>query len=192
MLPDVAPDDGVQPELHVDPPHVRDATVSALYLPAWQLVQFGAPWKDTNLPASQFVQTVEATAEYLPAWQRSHSVLTPAEALCLPGWQWSQSVLTPADALCLPASQFVQTVDAMAAEYLPATQSSHSMLTPVLIPALDLNFPAGHMLQASLLRTALNLPASHTSHAPKVVTHPATPAALAASGSPSSQTDGAP
>ncbi len=27
-----------------------------------------------------------------------------------------------------PASQFVQTVDAMAAEYLPATQSSHAVL----------------------------------------------------------------
>ena len=84
--------------------------------------------------------------------------------------------------------QFAQTVDAITAEYLPAAQSSHSMLTP----ALDLNFPTGHMLQASLLRTALSLPASHTSHAPEVVTHPATPAALAASGSPISQTHGAP
>ena len=141
--PDVAPDDGVQPEPQFDPPHVRFATATA-------------------------------------------------GALCLPGWQWSQSVLTPADALCLPASQFAQTVDAITAEYLPAAQSSHSMLTPVLTPALDLNFPAGHMLQASLLRTALNLPDSHTSHAPEVVTHPATPAALAASGSPLSQTHGAP
>jgi hypothetical protein len=60
MLPDVAPEDGVQPEPQFVPLHVRVASVSALYL-----------------PASQFVQIVEAVAaEYLPA---SQSVQTAAE-----------------------------------------------------------------------------------------------------------------
>jgi hypothetical protein len=53
MVPDDAPDDGVQPEPQFVPPHVRVGTVTpgALYL-----------------PASQSVQTVDAVpAEYFPA-----------------------------------------------------------------------------------------------------------------------------
>jgi hypothetical protein len=37
IVPDVAPEDGVQPDPQLDPPHVRVATFSTLYLPATQL-----------------------------------------------------------------------------------------------------------------------------------------------------------
>ncbi len=70
MVPDVVPDDGVQPEPQFDPPHVRVATVTdgALYL-----------------PTSQFVQTVDAmAAEYLPATQSSHAVLAKSATLHVP------------------------------------------------------------------------------------------------------------
>jgi hypothetical protein len=70
IVPDVAPEDGVQPDPQLDPPHVRVApvTVGALYL-----------------PASQFVQTVDAmAAEYLPATQSSHAVLAKPAILHVP------------------------------------------------------------------------------------------------------------
>ena len=78
MVPDVAPEDGVQPELQFEPPHVRVASVSALYL-----------------PASQFVQIVEAVAaEYLPASQFSQAA-DPDVALNLPATQDEQSPSGP-------------------------------------------------------------------------------------------------
>ena len=85
MVPDVAPDDGVQPEPQFDPPHVRDAAVRALYLPASQLVQIVEDVAVVYLPASQFVQTVDAmAAEYLPATQSSHAVLAKSATLHVP------------------------------------------------------------------------------------------------------------
>ena len=73
MVPDVAPEDGVQPELQFDPPpHVR---VAAVFVSS-QLVQIVEAVAAVYLPASQFVQTVDAmAAEYLPATQSSHAVL---------------------------------------------------------------------------------------------------------------------
>ena len=85
MVPDVAPDDGVQPEPQFDPPHVRDAAVRALYLPASQLVQIVEDVAAVYLPASQFVQTVDAmAAEYLPATQSMQPRASSASTLHVP------------------------------------------------------------------------------------------------------------
>ena len=91
MVPDDAPDDGVQPEPQFVPPHVRVATAGALYLPALQSVQtveavpaaylppphsaqVEAAAAPENLPASQLVQTVEAVpAEYFPTSHSRHA-----------------------------------------------------------------------------------------------------------------------
>jgi hypothetical protein len=66
MVPDVAPNDGVQPEPQFAPPHVRVSTAkAALYLPASQLVQTVDAGAPEYLPASQLVQTGSATAPRL-------------------------------------------------------------------------------------------------------------------------------
>jgi hypothetical protein len=82
IVPDVAPEDGVQPDPQLDPPHVRVApvTVGALYL-----------------PDSQFVQTVDAmTPEYLPATQSSQPsmLFSPSFAENVPAGQSIQSMDT--------------------------------------------------------------------------------------------------
>jgi hypothetical protein len=82
MVPDVAPEDGLQSELQFDPPQVRVASVSAF---TSQLVQTVEAVDAEYRPASQFVQTVEAaTAEYLPATQSSHAVLAIPATLHVP------------------------------------------------------------------------------------------------------------
>jgi hypothetical protein len=124
MVPDVAPEDGVQPEPQFEPPHVRVTSVSALYLPASQL--------------SQPVLTPDA-ALYLPASQLSQAVLTPDVSLYLPASQLSQAVLTPDVALYLPASHSWHTfvLAPTTCEYFPALQSSQAA-----DPDVALNLPA--------------------------------------------------
>ena len=67
-------------------------------------------------------EVAPTVAWYLPAWQLSHAVLTPA-ALNLPGTQLSHAILTPAAALNLPASQLSQALLPSVVWCLPAGQS---------------------------------------------------------------------
>ena len=63
MVPDVAPEDGVQPEPQFEPPHVRVASILlALNLPAAQLLheaELVCAVEAENLPAAQLLQTAE-------------------------------------------------------------------------------------------------------------------------------------
>jgi hypothetical protein len=74
----------------------------------------------TYVPVPQSAQTVDDEAEYFPASQLSHAVLTPADALNFPASQLSQAVLTPAVALYLPARHVVQSSDPREDLYFPA------------------------------------------------------------------------
>jgi hypothetical protein len=91
MVPDDAPDVGVQPEPQFVPPHVRVAAAAkTLYLPAWQSAQVDstvAPTASENLPAPQTMHMLEEFAPVVVEY--------------------------------LPATQLVQTVKASVAEYLP-------------------------------------------------------------------------
>jgi hypothetical protein len=59
MVPDVAPEDGVQPEPQFVPLHVRVASAAsgALYFPASQFSQAADPDVALNLPATQDEQS---------------------------------------------------------------------------------------------------------------------------------------
>jgi hypothetical protein len=105
MVPDVAPDDGVQPELQFDPPpHVR---VAAVFVSS-QLVQIVEAVAAVYLPASQFVQTVDAiAAEYLPATQSVHTEAPAAEYLPATQYQQCAFEVAPVTAEYLPASQLL-------------------------------------------------------------------------------------
>jgi hypothetical protein len=61
-------------------------------------------------------------AEYLPASQLSHAVLTPVVVLYFPAWQSSHAVLMPAKGLCFPATHSSQMAEPALAWYLPAVQ----------------------------------------------------------------------
>jgi hypothetical protein len=96
------------------------------------------------------------TAEYLPASHSSHSVLTPATALCFPAAQLSHAVLTPAAALCCPALQLVQTVAALPPAYVPAPQSAQVEAT--VAPTAAENVPAAQLMHGPLPEVALKEP----------------------------------
>ncbi len=75
MVPDVAPEDGVQPELQLDPPHVRVAP--ALYLPASQSVQTEAP-AAKYLPASHSLHVdAPSMSEKVPTGHAAHLKFAP-------------------------------------------------------------------------------------------------------------------
>ena len=78
-------------------------------------------------------------AEYLPASQLSHAVLTPVVVLYFPAWQSSHAVLMPAKGLCFPATHSSHMAEPALAWYLPAPQASQAVLTPeeaLYLPAL--------------------------------------------------------
>jgi hypothetical protein len=100
MVPDKAPEVGLQPDLQV-PPHVRVAWLLSLYLPAGQLRQTldaEAPVAVWNMPAPQSVQVLAPTvAEYVLALQPTH-VPEATAGLYVPAAHAAQG--PPAGPLC--------------------------------------------------------------------------------------------
>jgi hypothetical protein len=96
-----------------------------------------APTTVLYLPASQFVQTVEAVA-----------------AAYLPETQFAQveAKVAPTVSENLPATQMSQTVEAVAAAYVPAAQLSHAVA-----PVSVLYFPAEVQL-VQVITIALQVP----------------------------------
>ena len=97
----------------------------------------------TYVPVPQSAQTVDDEAEYFPASQLSHAVLTPADALNFPASQLMQVLATVAPTVVeyVPAPQLMQvlaTVAPTVVEYVPAPQGTRSADLPAQ------KYPAGH------------------------------------------------
>ena len=117
-----------EPEALLYVPAVQSSTVHgppsgplepALHLHALLLVLPEGEVESEGQLVQSDSEVAPTVAWYLPAWQLSHAVLTPA-ALNLPASQLSHAILTPAAALNLPAWQLSQSAGPKSALNLPA------------------------------------------------------------------------
>jgi hypothetical protein len=187
MVPDVAPEDGVQPEPQFVPLHVRVASAAgALYFPASQFSQAADPDVALNLPATQDEQSPSGPVKPALHWHDDW----PVSELCELTGHATQAAVpvvilnVPIEHLVQPPSVPVQPgahtdvqLSAMAlpaADVLPWGQSAQVEAT--MAPTAAENLPASQLVQTVDAAVAEYLPGTQLSHA--VATVLAKPATL--------------